>query len=143
MRVDFNGNGFFAEMGSSQPQPTQPQENEIKIKGIKHVEVLTLGILAVIFALILVPMGIIVNLGVDALKIIQVSTTNYVVMFAFIAIVLFALSMTLATIACLLHRKGEKNNISLIGFIMSIIAYVVGSIAIIYNILGIILHFHA
>lgn len=141
MRVDFNGSGFSAEMGNEPAkQSSTPPEKELKIKGIKHIEVLILGVFALIFALVLIPLGISVNIGVDMLQIIDADTTDYVIMFAFGAIIFFALSATLATVACCLHRKGEKNNISMIGFILSIMAYIVGSIALLYNILGIILH---
>lgn len=140
MKVDFNGDGFFAQMENTQTDGNTP-EQEVNLKGIKRIEVLFLGMLALIFALILVPLGIVVNVGVDMLKIIQVNTTDYVIMFVFGAIILFALSVALATIACYLHRKGEKNNISVIGFILSIMSYIVSSLAIIYNILGLILHF--
>ncbi len=145
MKVDFDGNKFTASM-SGFNESTKAKKTDIGDLANdlrKKSSTLILGILAIIAAFALLPIGLIINACTDILyNVFGFGTLHYIFMICMIGILILVLSVMFSVICILSYNKRhEKATIDTVGFVLAITSFVISGISVIANIFFIFLLF--
>ena len=135
MKVQFDGNGFSAEMGDVGRVPQTPKLPE----GLSKKSMgLILGIVALVVALATLLMGFIASSGADLWQsAFGAAPVRYVLLMSVICFVLGAVSVACGVTSIVFYAKSAKDTPALIGLILSIIAFVVCFAALIFPLIAV------
>ena len=139
MRVEFNNNGFSANMNSSYDHEQHHGEkiSELPFRGFG---VLLLGIIAIAFSVIELPLGLFINISYDALSsALGITAMHWAVVLFAISVIIAVMSVACGIIAIVCYSKSAKQTVDVVGMVLSIIAFIISTFCLILNIVGFIL----
>ena len=127
MKIEYNEMGFPQEKSAT-----------VNVKELfKKNAPLFLGVMSLVAALSLLPIGFFVNISLDILgNVLAEDLTHYTVIFLTVSALIAILSVAFAILSILLFKKSEKSVQDALGVIFSVVAFCVCAVAITLIILG-------
>ena len=127
MKIEYNKTGF--------PQEKSATVNAKEI--FKKNAPLFLGIMSLVAALSLLPIGFFVNISLGIFEnVLAENFMHYIVIFLTVSALIVILSIAFAVLSILLFKKSEKSLQDALGVIFSVVAFCVCAVAITLIILG-------
>ena len=121
MRVEFNSNGFSADMGNRTPQNNYADE-KLSLP-IKLTPPITLGVLAFIVSLLSIPFALFSNICADIItEAVKANLSRWVILSSITSFFFIAISVCLAILGIVAYLKSNRSKGEAIGVILSIIS---------------------
>ena len=137
MKMEFNSNSFSASMSRGEA-PTLPNAGRFVSSLLKDNKVIVLGVLALFIALLNLPYGLFTNFATEFVREVYASGVGYwLTVMLILSSVMILTSIALAVFATVIFATKEKRSLDILGFIFSILSYVVSACCIVLNIISI------
>lgn len=137
MRVEFNSNGFRADMNDS---PEYKEDNRYEVSlFVKSNKTLIFGLLSLFLSLVNLPFGLFINLSrrisgnLDG-----ISASCWITILVVMAAIFSVFSVSSAIASIVIFSKSEKNSFNIAGFISSILSFAICIIALVLIVIGIV-----
>ena len=103
----------------------------------RNLGALLLGIIAIVFSIIELPLGLFINLSYDALNsALGITATHWVVVLFAISVIVAVLSIACGIISIVCYAKSAKQTVDIVGMVLSIISFVISTSCLVLNIVG-------
>ena len=138
MRVEFNENGFSANMNENgYPHTDRPIFFGSSIK--KQVA-LILAVVSLVIAALLLPFGLFMNIGTDLLAdLLGENLTHWTTVLLVLSFLLMAISVFCGILAIVQARKVRQEGMTLAVIMLAVLSFVLCSACLVFNILGLVI----
>ena len=138
MKIEFNRNGFSADMEVTDSAKNDKFNTAAYTYLVKKSSVFICGAISVILALVLIPLSFAVNLITDIyLRGSEEFPASYLLLFLTLAIIFTAVSVIFSVISIVFYKKSEKKRIDIIGLVLSIFSFLICSVSLTLGIIAV------
>lgn len=138
MRVEFNGNGFSADMNEGNGKITDSQSGFKSI--IANNWSLVLGIFSLILSVINLPFGLFINLNKQIFKNVNgVNLSYWMAILLVFSMVFVIVSILSGVFSILCYSKSSKKTTDVAGILLSIVSFLVCATVITLDVVGLII----
>ncbi|MBE6546943.1 MAG: hypothetical protein E7668_05845 [Ruminococcaceae bacterium] len=134
MKVEFQANGFVADMNDEPKEEKKEASLPLNESVFKEYMGLIFGILALLVAFTLLPLGLVATAGADFFQtLFGFFPLRYTLFHIVAVIVILILSAAFAVISLVGYTKSKRKNSDLVGLVLAIIAFAVDGLGVLVN----------
>ena len=138
MKIEFNNNGFSANINEDPKGVTVEQSFEYKQILNKYC-VLIFAVVAILFATINLAFGLFINFSTKMMSEgLGTAISHWTVVLLVLSITLFLFSVVCGIASLVCFVKSMRKTIDYIGFMVAIVSFIIAVIGIVLNIIGLI-----